>query len=80
MLEFRQELFFTKIALEQSITDIVLLDLWLMLFSWMFTSSYTIIYFLVKKFIFSKVYISVNTIFEYLYMFFGWEKEGPSVN
>ena len=80
MLEFRQELFFTKIDLEQSITDIVLLDLWLMLFSWMFTSSYTIIYFLVKKFIFTKVYISVNTIFEYLYMFLGWEKEGPSVN
>ena len=27
-----------------------------------------------KKFIFSNVYISVNTIFECLYMFFGWER------
>ena len=43
-----------------------------MLLSWMFISSYTTIYFFVKKFIFSNVYISVNTIFECLYMFFGW--------
>ena len=38
----------------------------------MFISSYTTIYFFVKKFIFSNVYISVNTTFECLYMFFGW--------
>ena len=35
----------------------------------MFISSYTTIYFFVKKFIFSNVYISVNSIFECLYMF-----------
>ena len=46
-----------------------------MLLSWMFISSYTTIYFFfVKKFIFSNVYISVNTVFECLYMFFAWEK------
>ena len=47
---------------------------WLMLFSWMFISSYTTIYFFAKKFIFLNVYISVNTIFECLYMFFRWER------
>ena len=70
----RQEFFFTKVALVQSITNIVLLDFWLILLSWMFISSYTTIYFFVKKFIFSNIYISVNTIFECLYMFFGWER------
>ena len=47
---------------------------WLMLLSWFFISSYTTIYFFVKKFIFSNVCISVNTIFESFYMFFGWER------
>ena len=37
---------------------------WLMLLSWMFISSYTTIYFSVKKFIFSNGYITVNAIFE----------------
>ena len=40
----------------------------------MFISSHTTIYFFVKKFIFSNVYISVNAIFKYLYMFFGWKR------
>ena len=42
----------------------------------MFISSYTTIYFFVKKFIFSNAYNSVNTIFEseYPYMFFGRER------
>ena len=31
-------------------------------------------YFFVKKFIFPNVYISVNKIFECLYLFFGWER------
>ena len=35
----------------------------------MFISSYTIIHIFVKNFMFSNVYISVNTIFECLYMF-----------
>ena len=73
ILATRQEFFYTNVAPVQSITGIVLLDLWLMLPSWMFTSSYTIIYFFVKSFIFSNVYISVNTISECLYMFFDWE-------
>ena len=38
----------------------------------MFTSSYTAIYFFVKKFIFSIVYISGTTLFDYLYSYFGW--------
>ena len=33
----------------------------------MFISSYTTIYFLVKKIIFSNVFISVNTIFKYVF-------------
>ena len=40
----------------------------------MFISFYTTIYFFVKKFIFSDVYISVNTIFECLYIVFGRER------
>ena len=36
--------------------------------------SYTTIYFFVKKFIFSNVYISVNAIFECLYIIFSCEK------
>ena len=74
ILATRQEFFFTKVASVQSITDIALLDFWLMLLSWMFFSSYTSIYFLVKTFIFPNVYISVNAIFECLYMFLGWER------
>ena len=35
----------------------------------MFISSYTIIHIFVENFMFSNVYISVNTIFECLYMF-----------
>ena len=73
ILATRQEFFFTKVAPVQSITDIVLLDFWLMLLSWMLISSYTTIRFIVKRFIFLNVYISVNTIFECLSMFFGWE-------
>ena len=74
ILATRQEFFFTKVAPVQSITGIVLLDFWLMLPSWMFVLFYTTIYFFVKKFIFSNVYISVNTIFECLYLFFFVEK------
>ena len=39
-----------------------------------FILRYHSIYFFIKKFIFSNVYISVNTIFECIYMFFGWER------
>ena len=34
------EAFFTKVAPVQGITDIVLLDFWLMMLSWMFISPY----------------------------------------
>ena len=49
-----------------------------MLLSWTFISSYTSIYFFVKKFIFSNVYFSEDTIFDCLYMFF-WLRKGPSI-
>ena len=75
ILATRQEFFFTKVASVQSITDIVLLDFWLMLPSWIFISSYSSIYFFVKILIFSNVYISVNTIFECLYTSFRWERD-----
>ena len=65
-------------VLIQSITDNVLLNFWLMLFCWMFIWFYTTIYFFVKKFMFLNNYISVNTKFECLYMFF-WLRNGPSI-
>ena len=49
-----------------------------MLLSRMFILSYTTICFFVKEFIFSNVYISVNTIFEGLYMLF-WLRKGSSI-
>ena len=73
--ETGQEFFFTKVAPVQSITGIVLFDFWLMLLSWMFTSSYTIMYFFLKIFVLSNIHISVNTILKCLYMFSGWGKE-----
>ena len=75
ILETRQEFFFTKVALAQSTTDIVLLDCWLILLFWLFISSYITIYFFVNKFICSNVYISLNAKFECLYMLFGWESD-----
>ena len=51
------EFFFEKVAPVQSITDIALLDFWLMLLPWMFVLSYFTIYFFVK------IFLSVNTIF-----------------
>ena len=70
-LATRQEFYLTKVAIVQSINGIILLDFSLILLSWMFISCYTTIYFFVKKFIFSNVYVLVNTIFECLDMFFG---------
>ena len=69
--------FFTKVALVQSITDIVLLRFSLIILPRMSISYYTIIYFFAKTF-FSNVYISVNMIFECSYLSFGWEKGHPS--
>ena len=44
-----------------------------MLLFWMFISYYTTIYFFVKKNFFWNVHISLNTIFECLYLFLGWK-------
>ena len=54
ILATKQELFFTKVAPVQSITDIVLLGFSLILLRWMFISSYTTIYFFVNNFFFRK--------------------------
>ena len=56
------------------------MDFLLTLLSWTLILSYTTIYFFVKKFIFSNVYISVNTIFECLNVFFGWEERGHQLS
>ena len=77
ILATKQEFFFSKLAPVQSITDIVLLGFWLILLPGMFISSYTTIYFFLKNFFFSNVYISVNTIFECSYLSFGWEIGHP---
>ena len=66
-----QEFFFTKIAPVESITDVVLLDFLLMLLSGMFISSYTTNLLFRKEIVFLNVYISMKTVFECLYMFFG---------
>ena len=71
LLETKQVVFFIKVAPVQSITDIALLGLSLILLPWMFISSYTtIVYFILHYYLFfrkeflSNVYISVNTIFK----------------
>ena len=76
ILAAKQEFFLTKVAPVQSITDIALLGFWLILLPWMFISSYITIYFFGKKF-FLNINISVNTILEYSYFFFGWEIGHP---
>ena len=73
VLATKQEFFFTKVAPVQNITDIVLLDFWLMLLSWMFISSYTTIYFFVKNFFSECLYFSGYDI----RMSFGWEIGHP---
>ena len=75
----KQEFFFTNVASVQSITDAALFGFWLILLPWMFTLSclHYHLLFLIKIF-FSNVYISVNTIFEYSYLFFVWEVSHPS--
>ena len=70
ILATKQEFFFTKVVPVQSITDIIQLGFSLILLPGMFISHYTIIYFFVNNF-FSNAYISVNTIFECSYLFFG---------
>ena len=45
-----------------------------MLVSWIFIPSYTIIYFFVRKFLFSNVYISSEYYIQISFCFFGWER------
>ena len=78
ILATRQEFFLTDIAPVQNTADIVLLDFWLMLLSWIFISSYTTIYFFVKKFYFFKcLCFSEYDIRMSLYVF--WLRKGPSI-
>ena len=70
------ELFFTKVAPMQSVTDTALLGFSLILLPGMFVSYYTIIYFFVKYFL-SNVHNSLNTVFECSYLSFGWEIGHP---
>ena len=65
-----QEFFFTKLAPLQSRIDIALFDFLINTAPLHVISFYNIIYFFVKKF-FLNVSISVNTIFECSYLFFG---------
>ena len=73
ILAIKQVFFFTKVAPIQSITDIVLLDFWSMVVSWMFIYP-TLPFIFRKEIYFSNVYISVSTIFECLCMLFDWER------
>ena len=75
ILATRQEFFFTKVAPVQSITAILVLDFLLMLLSWMFILSYTSIYFFGKEIYFLNVSVSVNTMYECLYMFSSWKRD-----
>ena len=89
ILVSRQEFFFTKADPVQSITNIILLDLnicifwiciigyWLMLLSWMFISSYTTIYFFVKKIFLKCLHFSEYNIRMSLYLY--WLRKGQSI-
>ena len=77
ILATRNQVFFYKSSSLRSITDMILLGFWLILHPGMFISPYTTIYFFEKKIFFSNVYISVNTIFEYSYLYFCWEIDHP---
>ena len=77
ILATRKDFSLTKVAAVQSITDIVLLD-----FNWCCSPEClfypTLPFIFAKKFILSDVYISENTIFEYLYVSF-WLRKVPSI-
>ena len=77
ILATKQEFFFTIAAPVQSITNILLLGFFINTAPWnvYFILNYHL--FFRKEFYFSNVYISVNTIFEYSYLSFGWEIGHP---
>ena len=65
----KEELFFTKVAPAQSITEIVLLGFWLIMLPGMFISSYTITYFFVNNFFSECLYFSEYVIRMFLLVF-----------
>ena len=76
ILATRQEFFLTKVAPMQSITDIVLLDFWLMLLYWMFISFYATIF--CNEIYFSEcLHFNEYNIWMSLYVFL-FEKRGIS--
>ena len=77
ILATKQEFFFTIAAPVQSITNILLLGFFINTAPWnvYFILNYHL--FFRKEFYFSNIYISVNTIFEYSYLSFGWEIGHP---
>ena len=77
ILAIKQVFFFTKVAPIQSITDIVLLDFWLMVVSWMFISSYTTIYISQRNLFFECLYFSEYDIRMSLYVI--WLRKVPSI-
>ena len=74
ILATKQEFFFTKVAPVQSMTDIVPLGFWLLLLP---LNVCFILHYHFRKEFFLNIYISVNTIFECSYLFFGWEIGHP---
>ena len=78
ILATKQEFFFKKVVPVQSITDIVLLDFWLILLPWMFVSYYTTIYFFVMKFFFECLYFSEYDIRMFLFLL--WLRNRPSIS
>ena len=78
ILATKQEFFFRKVAPVQSITDIALLRLWLILLPGMFISSYTIIYFYVNNFFFKCLYFSEYDIRMFLFVF--WSRNRSYIN
>ena len=69
ILKTKQKFFFTKLAPVKSIADILLLGFQLILFSRMFISSFTNIYFFVKKILFKCLYFSEYKIRMFLFVF-----------
>ena len=72
----RNKFFFTKVAPVQTITDIELLNFWLMLLYWMFILSYATIYFFVKK-LFFQMFIFQWIRYSSLYVF--WLRKWQSI-
>ena len=73
----KEELFFTKVAPAQSITEIALLGFWLIMLPGMFISSYTVTYFFVNNFFSECLYFGEYVIRMFLLVF--WLRNKPSI-